>query len=164
MSMVGLFWITQESVHLGGPPDSLGRAVLISDMGLEAIGEKQRGTWAWADVHQVPLLDVPVRSAVRRGLSTAWTLTQTAAFGGIEEAPAMTVGVETAGDITELTVSTSAAGGYGQDEFDLSQALLDRFAEGSARPSSLTRWARTHAGGTPPRAAREELLRQWAKG
>ncbi|MFP3987122.1 hypothetical protein U9R90_06385 [Streptomyces sp. E11-3] len=163
--MVGLFWIDvdEDTVYLGAPPDILGRTVLVSDAGLEGVGNEQAGSWAWAEVREVAVLGAPVRSAVRRSLSMAGTLLLTAVSGGpVDDAPAMTVRVDTADGQRELTTSTAAAGGYGQDEFDLSQVLLDRFADGSARPSTLVEWARTHSGGTPHRADREALLRAWA--
>ncbi|MHC0430636.1 hypothetical protein ACX6XY_10650 [Streptomyces sp. O3] len=160
--MVGLFWITGDAVYLGAPPDLLGRAVLVTDAGLDSVGHEQVGGWPWAEVRGVAVRDVPLRSAVRRRLSLAGTLLLSAVFGGIDEPPAMTVCVDTADGGRELTVASAAAAGYGRAEITLSHTLLDRFADGSACPSRLADWARTHPAGTPGRARREALLRQWA--
>ncbi|TPQ20778.1 hypothetical protein [Streptomyces sporangiiformans] len=163
MPMVGLFWITGESVHLGAPPSGLGPGVLVTEEGLTAVGDGQTNNWAWADLKKVTLLDAPIRSSLGRRFSMSVDAVLTAAFGGTADtAPAMTVRVETADGATELSAPTAAAGGYEDSEFALSQALLNRFAEGSCRPSALLAWGRTQPDKTPGRTVRETLLREWA--
>lgn len=72
--MIGLFWITEESVHLGAEPEGQGRGVRLTPEGLEAVGTvgtvgtDQRGSWAWADIRAVDIHHVQVRA------STGWLM------------------------------------------------------------------------------------------
>ncbi|WP_330310213.1 MULTISPECIES: hypothetical protein [unclassified Streptomyces] len=162
--MIGLFWITEESVHLGAEPEGQGRGVRLTPEGLKAVGADQRGSWAWADVRAVDVHHVQVRA------STGWLMHSVADTvldlgAGIGEAPPpFELHVRTATDETaELTVHCAVPGGYVQSEYELSLELLHRFVDGTADVARLLEWGRAEGGGTTPwRPAREALLRSWA--
>jgi len=161
--MIGLFWITEESVYLGAEPEGYGRGVRLTPEGLEAVGTDQRGFWAWADVRAVDVHYVQVRS------STGWLVHSVAdtvldlAAGGGEAPPAFEIHVRTDTEKAELTVHCAAVGGYVQSEYELSLELLDRLVDGTVDVGRLLEWGRAEgSGATPWRPAREALLTSWA--
>ncbi|WP_406014262.1 hypothetical protein OG520_21580 [Streptomyces sp. NBC_00984] len=160
MSMVGLFWITDAAAHIGAPPNSPGPGVLLTEEGLTGLGEDQGGRWAWQDIRRVSVAGAPVRSSVARTAGILLDTVITSAFGGGDDGPAMFVRLETPEEEVELTVIATAAS-YSPAEHRLSQDLLDAYATGRATPAALLAWGRTHGGGTPGRAEREELLAGW---
>jgi hypothetical protein len=76
----------------------------------------------------------------------------------------MTVVLETDEGSSELTVDSNAAIAYTPRQAELSQALLNHFADGSLSPSLMTKWREN----TPePRRlsarSQEKLLFRWAQ-
>lgn len=160
--MVGLFWINRESVYVGAEPEGYGPGVRLTPEGVEALGEGQRGFWAWADVLELSVHYAEVRSSSRWMVNSV--VDTILSVGTAMEAPAaFEVHVRTAGEKAELTVYAAPVGGYVQTEYDLSVALLERFADGTADLARLMEWGREEGDGiTPWRQAREALLRSWA--
>ncbi|MFG2476641.1 hypothetical protein [Streptomyces fagopyri] len=163
VAMIGLFWITEESVYVGAEPAGNGRGVRLTPEGLEAVGTGQKGFWAWRDVRAVTVHDAQVRSSTRWLVNSVMDTMLDVATGAGEAPPAFELHVRTDGEKAELTVYTAAVGGYVQSEYELSLDLLDRFVEGTADVARLLEWGSAEGGGvTPWRAAREALLRSWA--
>ncbi|MFF1769584.1 hypothetical protein [Streptomyces sp. NPDC058249] len=161
--MIGLFWITKESVHVGAEPEGYGRGVRLTPEGIEAVGTDQKGFWPWADVRAVSVQGAPVRSSTKWLVGSVVDTLIDVALGGGEAPPAFEVHVRTDDDKAELTVHSAAVGGYVQSEYELSVELLDRFVDGSADVARLVEWGRVEGGGaTPWRQAREALLKSWA--
>nr|WP_307624187.1 hypothetical protein [Streptomyces sp. V3I7] len=152
--MVGLFWITPEAVYVGSPPAVDGHCVLLTTEGVEAEYLDGSRTWAWGDVRSAVVVDVPGR---RLGSALEARVRQD------EDPPRMTLRLETPYGTEELPVF-SAAGGYGQEETALSEALLARFVAGTADPRTLVEWGREHRLEHPPKErVREDLLRGWVE-
>lgn len=161
--MIGLFWITKESVYVGAEPEGYGRGVRLTPEGLEAVGTDQKGFWPWADVRAVTVHDVQVRSSTRWLVNSVVDTVLDVATGGGEAPPAFELHVRTDEEKVELTAYNAAVGGYVQSEYELSVALLDRFVDGSADVARLLEWGSAEGDGvTPWRAAREALLRSWS--
>jgi hypothetical protein len=163
VAMIGLFWITKESVYVGAEPEGHGRGVRLTPEGLQAVGTGQQGFWSWADVREVTVHDVQVRSSTRWLVNNVMDTVLDMATGGGEVPPAFELHVRTDEEKAELTVYTAAVGGYVQSEYELSVELLDRFVDGRADVARLLEWGRAEGDGvTPWRAAREALLTSWA--
>ncbi|MFI1762222.1 hypothetical protein ACH41H_09285 [Streptomyces sp. NPDC020800] len=174
MAMVGLFWIAGSDVYVGAKPSGLAPGVRLTSEGVEALGDRQSGLHLWEDVHALTLTDVPVKTLKRQAgavgnlaLGTVMDLALSAGVGlAGEDPPLMTVCVESTDGDHELAVYVAAAVGYSQTEVDLSHALLSRLTEGAATMATtlaaMSEWGRTWEGGSPRRAEREQLLREWA--
>ncbi|MER5403709.1 hypothetical protein [Streptomyces sp. NPDC002769] len=163
VAMIGLFWITEESVYVGAEPAGNGRGVRLTPEGLEAVGTDQKGFWAWRDVRAVTVHDAQVRSSTRWLVNSVMDTVLDVATGGGEAPPAFELHVRTDKEKAELTVYTAAVGGYVQSEYELSLDLLNRFVDGTADVARLLEWGSVEGDGvTPWRAAREALLRSWA--
>ncbi|MFF4347400.1 hypothetical protein [Streptomyces sp. NPDC001530] len=163
--MIGLFWITEESVYVGAEPEGYGRGVRLTPEGIEAVGTDQKGFWAWADVRAVSVQYAQVRSSTRWLVHSVADTVLDLAIGGGEAPPAFEVHVRTDEEKAELTVHSAAVGGYVQSEYELSLELLERFVDGTADVARLLEWGRADGGGaTPWRVAREALLRSWVAG
>ncbi|WP_229703421.1 hypothetical protein [Streptomyces albiflavescens] len=163
--MIGLFWITEESVHLGAEPEGYGLGVRLTPEGIEAVGTDQKGFWAWADVRDVSVHYAQVRSSTRWLVSSVMDTVLDVAAGGGEAPPAFEIHVRTDEEKAELTVHCAAVGGYVQSEYELSLELLERFVDGTADVARLLEWGRADGGGaTPWRPAREALLSSWVAG
>ncbi|MEU2559556.1 hypothetical protein ABZ626_09510 [Streptomyces longispororuber] len=164
MAMVGLFWIAEGDVYVGAKPSGLAPGVRLTPEGVTGLGHRQAGLWLWDDVRALTVEGVPVKS-LKRHVGMVVDLALTVGLGGGDEAPAMTVRLETAEGERELTAYAAAAAGYSQREYDLSRALLARLTEGAATLlttlSAMAAWGRAHEGGTPRREAREQLLSDW---
>ncbi|MEV5356854.1 hypothetical protein ACIPM2_14475 [Streptomyces sp. NPDC086081] len=164
MAMVGLFWIGEDSVHVGAEPVGAGPGVRLTEDGVAVSGAGGGGFWTWDEVVSIETHDVPVRSGVRRLASMAFDAALVAVTGDGELPPAFTVEVATAGETVLADAHAAVAGGsYLPSEYELSTALLRRLAEGGADIAELLAWGREHAAeGTPGREEREALLRKWA--
>ena len=163
--MIGLFWITKESVYVGAEPEGYGRGVRLTPEGLEAVGTDQEGFWAWADVREATVHYAQVRSSTQWLVNSVMDTVLDVAAGGGEAPPAFELHVSTDHEKAELTVHSAAVGGYVQSEYELSLVLLERFVDGTADVARLVEWGSVDGGGaTPWRAAREALLRSWAGG
>ncbi|MEU9213608.1 hypothetical protein AB0D27_38350 [Streptomyces sp. NPDC048415] len=163
VAMIGLFWITEESVYVGAEPEGYGRGVRLTPEGIQAVGTDQRGFWAWADVRALSVHYAPVRSSTRWLVSSVGDTVVGLAAGGGQAPSAFELHVRTAEEKAELTVHSAAVGGYVQSEYDLSLDLLHHFTTGTANVTRLLDWARTDGADTTPwRPAREALLRSWA--
>ncbi|MET7719309.1 hypothetical protein [Streptomyces mirabilis] len=163
VAMIGLFWITKESVYVGAEPEGYGRGVRLTPEGLQAVGTGREGFWSWADVREVTVHDVQVRSSTRWLVNNVMDTVLDMATGGGEAPPAFELHVRTDEEKAELTVYTAAVGGYVQSEYELSVALLNRFVDGTADVARLLEWGSVEGDGvTPWRAAREALLTSWA--
>ncbi|MGA4840617.1 hypothetical protein [Streptomyces sp. G45] len=164
MAMVGLFWIAEGDVYVGAKPSGLAPGVRLTTEGVTGLGHQQQGLWLWDDIRALTVEDVPVKS-LKRQVGMVVDLALTVGLGGGDEAPSMTVCVQTADEEYELTAYTAAATGYSQREYDLSRALLTRLTEGAATLhttlSAMAQWGRAHEGGSPRREERERLLRRW---
>ncbi|MEU9165790.1 hypothetical protein AB0D29_36645 [Streptomyces sp. NPDC048424] len=164
MAMVGLFWITEDSVYVGSPPSAEGHCVRLTSEGVQARSPEGIRAWPWAILRSAGVEAVPVEGDTRGGgrflvavLEAVVTLAS--GYGG-EEPPQMFVVLETADGTEEVQVS-AATKGYTSREIALSRHLLARFREGTADPGTLTAWSREHRGGTPKPPEREALLREW---
>ncbi|GAA1935232.1 hypothetical protein GCM10009837_71370 [Streptomyces durmitorensis] len=166
MAMVGLFWIAEGDVYVGAKPSGLAAGVRLTPEGVVALGDKQPGMWPWEDVHALAAQDVPVKS-LKRNVGVLVDMALTVGLGGGDEAPTMTLRVSDADGDTDLTVYTAAATGYSQTEYDLSRELLSRLTQGAGTLlttlAAMAEWGRSHEGGTPRAADREELLRTWTE-
>ncbi len=160
--MVGLFWIDRDGCWLGAPPGKKGTGVRLTDEGLEAVGVSPADPLEWTRVERVVVPDAPVRSAFRRGLSTAVSVaTAAAGFGGPDVPPQMTVEVTYAGGAGEHAVSSAAWPAYTEREVALSHRLLERFVTGELSPSLLTDWWRSVGPDADPRPAEREAVLEW---
>jgi hypothetical protein len=166
MTMVGLFWITEDHVYVGAEPTGAAPGVRLTKDGVETLGTDQRARWAWADIRGLDARDVAVRSPARRLVSIAADWVDVLLTTHVDQPPLFTVTVETADGTAEATVSAAAPGGvYTTAEHDLSRTLLARLAAGTATIDPLLTWRREREDtGTPSRAEREELLRAWTAG
>ncbi|WP_030931558.1 hypothetical protein [Streptomyces sp. NRRL B-24720] len=164
MAMVGLFWVSEDAVHLGAPPGESAPGVRLATEGLDAVGPRP-GTWKWADLGSVTVVGAPVRTAPGRQLSMTLDVVLGAMGLGGPEGPAeMTVRVQASDGAADLLVHSAAAGAYTPGEVELSHQVLDRFVAGTLSPAVLSAWGRTHGTGKTPRPAeREALLQQWAQ-
>ncbi|WP_238431800.1 hypothetical protein [Streptomyces cavernae] len=161
--MVGLFWITRESVYVGAEPEGSGWGVRLTPEGVEGLGTDQKGFWAWADVQEVSVHYAPVRSSSRWLVNTAVDTVIDVAVGGGATPPSFEIHVRTADEKAELSVYSAPVGGYVQSEYDLSVALLERFVDGTVDVARLLEWGHAEGDGvTPWRPAREALLKSWA--
>ncbi|WP_049565952.1 hypothetical protein [Streptomyces sp. SBT349] len=165
MAMVGLFWITEDSVYLGAEPAGTASGVRLTEDGVEALGSDHGTSWSWNEVRRIDVRDVPVRSTARRLASLAFDSLYVAVTGDGQLPPAYTVRVDTADGTAEVSVLSAVVGGtYAPAEYELSRTLLGRLADGSATVGDLLDWRRDHAAdGAPPREEREALLRKWAE-
>lgn len=163
MAMVGLFWITEESVWVGAEAVGAATGVRLTQDGVETMGVDQGRSWSWEQVRRIDVRDVAVRSAARRLASVALDSVLVAVTGAGDFPPAYTVRVETDEDAVEVSVASAVTGGiYTPVEYELSRTLLARLADGPAAVGELLAWGRDHAtDGTPAREEREALLRKW---
>ncbi|MFJ5776429.1 hypothetical protein [Streptomyces sp. NPDC093094] len=172
MAMVGLFWIAEGDVYVGAKPSGLARGVRLTPEGVIALGDGQSRLYLWEDVHALTVADVPVKSFRRQvgavtGMALSTVINLAAPEGGPadEAPPLMTVYVESGDGKDELQTFTAAAVGYTQAEVGLSRALLTRLTEGAATMATtltaMSEWGRAREGGSPRRAEREALLREW---
>lgn len=164
VAMIGLFWITDDSVYVGAPPNVEGHCVRITSEGVQARGPDRIRAWPWSILRSARVEAVPVESSARgvgRFLAAVLeaVVTLSSSFGG-EEPPQMLLVLETEEGKEEVQVS-AATMGYGPQEIVLSQHLLARLREGTADPGTLTAWSRERRGGTPKPREREALLREW---
>ncbi|MEU6014464.1 hypothetical protein ABZ826_10525 [Streptomyces sp. NPDC047515] len=174
MAMVGLFWIVEGDVYVGAKPSGLAPGVRLTPEGVVALGDRQSGLHLWEDVRALTVADVPVKSLKRQvgavkdlALGTVVNLALPMGPGRVDEAPAMmTVCVESRDGDYELATYVAAAVGYSPTEVDLSRALLSRLTEGAATMATtlaaMSEWGRAWEGGSPRKAEREGLLREWA--
>jgi hypothetical protein len=165
MAMVGLFWISEDAVHVGAEPVGTASGVRLTRTGVEAVGLGHGTSWTWQEVRRLDVRDVAVRSSVRRLAAVAWDSVTVLLSGGGELPPAFTVDVGTADGTTEVSVLAPVAGGiYTPDEYGLSRTLLARLTDGTADVAELLAWRREQPDGTTPRREeREALLRKWAQ-
>ncbi|MEU1303868.1 hypothetical protein [Streptomyces shenzhenensis] len=156
-AMLGLFWITPETVYLGAPPSTTLSAVSLAPDGLTAVGP-QAGSWPWQRVTAVKVEDVPVRTTTGRSLARAFEV-----VFGPQSPTEMTVRVESVdGSRFGIPVHSAAASAYTVREVDLSQRLLEHFLEEKASPATLTDWLLNSPRPRTPRPAeREALLQHW---
>ncbi|MFI0786218.1 hypothetical protein ACH4Q6_11545 [Streptomyces lydicus] len=172
MAMVGLFWIAEGDVYVGAKPSGLAPGVRLTPEGVTALGDGQSGLYLWEDVQSLTVADVPVQSLRRqigavKDLALGTVMDFALGSGRVGEAPPMvTICVESAGGDHELPAYVAAALGYSQTEVDLSRALLARLTEGAATMATtlaaMSEWGRAWEGGSPRKAEREALLREWA--
>lgn len=165
MAMVGLFWITEDSVYAGAEPVGTASGVRLSKDGVEAVGlEHEGGSWSWDEVARIEVADVAVRPASRRWVSQAFDAAVVALTGSGDHPPAFTVRIGTAAQETvEVSVQTAIAGGiYGPVEYELSRTLLDRLVDGRTHLDDLLQWRRDRVGDAGPgREEREALMLKW---
>ncbi|GKQ40555.1 hypothetical protein [Streptomyces sp. A012304] len=165
MAMVGLFWITEESVWVGAEAVGAATGVRLTEDGVETVGVDQGRSWGWDQVRRIDVRDVAVRSAARRLASVALDSVLVAVTGAGGFPPDYTVRVETDtdADAVEVSVASAVTGGiYTPVEYELSRTLLARLTDGAVAVGELLAWGRDHAtDGTPPREEREALLRKW---
>ncbi|MGY0065792.1 hypothetical protein ACWZEH_02890 [Streptomyces sp. QTS137] len=163
MAMVGLFWITEDSVYLGAEPEGNASGVRLTKDGVELLGRERTGCWAWDEVHGIEVADVTVRRAVRRYASLAFDVVSAILNQGPEHPPFFTLRVTTDDGTVEASPFAAVTGGtYGPTEYELSLTLLRRLVDGEgAGLDGLLAWRRDHAT-TPGREERELLLLKWA--
>ncbi|MER5412869.1 hypothetical protein [Streptomyces virginiae] len=165
MAMVGLFWITEDSVYVGSPPDAEGHCARITSEGVRARGPDGIRAWPWTSLRSAGVEAVPVEGDAR-GTGRFWAavleavVTLGSSYGG-EDPPQMFLVLETQ-DGTEEVLVWAATRGYTSREIALSQRLLARFREGAADPRTLMTWSRDHSCDTPKPSTREALLSEWS--
>ncbi|WP_320773181.1 hypothetical protein [Streptomyces sp. CRN 30] len=167
MTMVGLFWITDDHVYVGAEPVGAGPGVRLGKDGVEAVGSGQGAFWGWDEVRGLDVRDVAVRSGARRLASLAFDALVVLATGDGEQPPAFTVAIESDGGAVEVSALAAVHGGiHTPDEYELSRTLLGRFADGTADVSALLAWRRDRSAedAEPGRKEQEELLRGWCEG
>ncbi|MFG2974510.1 hypothetical protein ACGFYY_16150 [Streptomyces sp. NPDC048331] len=166
MAMVGLFWITEDSVYVGSPPNAEGHCAHISSEGVRARGPDGVRAWPWASLRSAGVEAAPVEGPTRgAGRFLAAVLEAVVTLGSSydgEGPPQMFLVLETRDGTEEVQVS-AATWGYTSQEIALSQGLLTRFREGTADPRTLMTWSRDHGDDTPKPSEREALLRAWAQ-
>lgn len=64
--MIGLFWIEQGKVCLGSPPVEEDPGVFLFPSRLSVGEGASQQAWPWADVTDLQVLDIPVRSTAAR--------------------------------------------------------------------------------------------------
>ncbi|KUJ59084.1 hypothetical protein ACZ90_65040 [Streptomyces albus subsp. albus] len=76
--MIGLFWIEQGKVCLGSPPVEEDPGVFLFPSRLSVGEGASQQAWPWADVTDLQVLDIPVRSTAARWTArlTSVVLTQ----------------------------------------------------------------------------------------
>lgn len=165
MTMVGLFWITEECVYLGAEPTGTAPGVRLTEGGVEVLGQEQDGrSWGWDEVRGLDVRDVAVRSERRRLASMAFDSFVVLFTGDGELPPQFTVCVETEGDGTvEASVLAAVTGGiHTPGEYELSRTLLARLADGTTTVGELVGWRREEPEDVAPtREQRLALLREW---
>ncbi|MBC2900245.1 hypothetical protein [Streptomyces cupreus] len=163
MAMVGLFWITEDSVYVGAEPAGTASGVRLSKDGVEALGLEHGGSWSWEEVRRIEVADVTVRPASRRWVSQAIDVVAVALTGDGELPPAFTVRITTTDETVEVSVLSAVAGGiYGPVEYELSRTLLGRLVDGRTDLEELLLWRRDRVGETGPgREEREALMLKW---
>ncbi|CCK32244.1 hypothetical protein BN159_7865 [Streptomyces davaonensis JCM 4913] len=163
MAMVGLFWITEDSVYIGAEPVGTAAGVRLSKDGVETLGIEHAGSWSWEEVRRIEAADVAVRSASRRWVSQAFDAAVVALTGDGEMPPAFTVRIDTGAEPVEVSVLSAIAGGiYGPVEYELSRTLLNRLVDGRTDLDELLAWRRDRAGdANPGREEREALMLKW---
>ncbi|MGR4880665.1 hypothetical protein ACIPUC_14790 [Streptomyces sp. LARHCF249] len=164
MAMVGLFWITEDSVYVGSPPSAEGHCVRITSEGVQARDPDGVRAWPWPILRSAGVEAAPVGGGSRgagRFLAAVLeaVVTLGSSYGG-EEPPQMFLVLETE-DGTEEVQVPAATRGYTSREIALSQHLLACFREGTADPRILTAWSRDHGGDPPKPPEREALLQEW---
>ncbi|MCX4681991.1 hypothetical protein OG413_43145 [Streptomyces sp. NBC_01433] len=139
--MIGLFWIERDRVCLGAPPVEEDPGVFLSPTRLSVGEGAHQQAWPWADVTDLQVLDVPVRSTAARWATRVTTVVAAALNAWGPGGPSMMTAVVCALDQrVETPVFSGAATAYTQREVDLSLGLLSHFVRGSASPSLLTQW------------------------
>ncbi|MEU7402764.1 MULTISPECIES: hypothetical protein [unclassified Streptomyces] len=165
MTMVGLFWITEDCVYVGAEPTGTAPGARLTEDGVEILGLGQGGrSWTWDEVTGLDVRDVAVRSAARRLASMAFDSVLVLITGDGELPPAFTVRVETEHEgAVEANVLAAVTGGiHTPDEYALSRTLLTRLADGTTPVGELTDWRRDEPDDVAPtRDQRLALLRQW---
>ncbi|MFE1358807.1 hypothetical protein [Streptomyces harbinensis] len=166
MAMVGLFWITEDSVYLGAEPVGEGTGVRLTTEGVETLEDERDRSWGWGEVRGIEVRGVPVRSAARRVVSMTFGTLYAALTGDRELPSTFTACVETSDGTAEVCVFTAVTGGiYTPEEYELSRALLGRLTDGGVTVADMIAWRREwDSDETPQREEREALLRFWAEG
>lgn len=164
MTMVGLFWFTDDCVYVGAEAVGTASGVRLTGDGVETLGLEHGSSWSWEKVRRIEAADVAVRSAGRRLASMALDSVVVLVSGDGVLPPAFTVRVDTVDGTEEVSVYSPAVGGiYTPVEYDLSRAVLERLTDRVSTIGELLAWGRDHAAdGTPRREEREALLRRWA--
>ncbi|MFJ7268532.1 hypothetical protein ACIQV3_18135 [Streptomyces sp. NPDC099050] len=164
MAMVGLFWITEDAVYVGSPPNAAGHCVRLTSEGVRAHGPDGLRSWPWPSLRSAVVRAVPVRNTAKRAgrflaavLEAVMTMETPYAHEG---PPQMLLSLATEDGTEELWVP-AATSGYTSREIALSQRLLARYREGACAPRTLTAWSRKHLGAAPAPPEREALLREW---
>ncbi|MEU9256353.1 hypothetical protein AB0D66_31680 [Streptomyces sp. NPDC048270] len=164
MAMVGLFWITEDSVYVGSPPNAEGHCLRITSDGLQARCSDGIRAWPWSRLSSAVVEAAPVEGGTKgagRFLAAVLEAMVTLGSSYDGEAPPQMFLVLESQDGTEEVQVSAATTGYTSQEITLSQRLLSRFREGTADPRTLTTWSRDHSGGTPKPTEREALLKEW---
>ncbi|MEU6258387.1 hypothetical protein [Streptomyces sp. NPDC047043] len=164
MTMVGLFWFTDDCVYVGAEAVGAASGVRLTGDGVETLGLDHGSSWGWEKVRRIEAADVAVRSTGRRLASMALDSVLVLVTGDGVLPPAFTVRVDTVDGTEEVSVYSPAVGGiYTPVEYDLSRAVLERLTDRVSTVGELLAWGRDHAAdGTPRREEREALLRKWA--
>ncbi|GAQ55217.1 hypothetical protein F3K43_21715 [Streptomyces sp. LBUM 1476] len=160
--MVGLFWIEEPRVCLGAPPAEGIAGVFLSPTELSITGPALR-ILPWADITDIQVEHIPIRSAPARWAIRAATVAAAALdVWSPTDPPELTVVIHTGAQRTEATAPSAAATAYTQREVDLSLALLSHFVRGTASPATLTDWwTRTRPTETLHSRDRETILEEW---
>ncbi|MEU9554610.1 hypothetical protein [Streptomyces fumanus] len=166
MTMVGLFWITEDHVYVGAEPTGAAPGVRLGKDGVESLGTDQGAFWTWDAVRSLDVRDVAVRSPARRLLAIAGDWVDVLLTTHVDQPPSFTVVIGTAEGTVEANALTAARSGvHTTAEYDLSRTLLARLAAGTATVDPPLTWRRARRDtGAPSRAEGEELLRAWAGG
>ncbi|MFE3677432.1 hypothetical protein [Streptomyces griseus] len=140
--VIGLFWVERDRVCLGSPPIDEDPGVFLSPTRLSVGEGVRRQSWSWADLTDVRVRDVPVRSSAARWATRVTSVVAAALNAWGPQGPTMMTAVVCARDgrRVETPVFAGAATAYTRREVDLSLGLLSHFVRGGAAPDLLTRW------------------------
>ncbi|MFF5104665.1 hypothetical protein [Streptomyces sp. NPDC000134] len=166
MTMVGLFWITEDHVFVGAEPTGAAPGVRLTEDGVQCLGTDQGASWTWPEIRGLDVRDVAVRSPARRLVAIAADWVDVLLTTHVDQPPLFTVAVTTADGTVEADALTAAPSGvHTTAEYDLSRTLLARLATGTGTVGPPLAWRRARQDtGNPSRAEREDLLRAWADG
>ncbi|MEU8589124.1 hypothetical protein AB0C59_19285 [Streptomyces sp. NPDC048664] len=160
---VGLFWVTADGVYVGAPTTAPAPEVVLETSGPRVKGPDPHA-FAWSDVTELEVTEVPVRSTVQRWALHAATFAAAALDAWVPGSPTeMTVSITTPDGTVTTPVHSSAAVAYSPREIALSRRLIGHFTQGTATPAVITEWwaNQTRPAGILRSREREAVLELW---
>jgi hypothetical protein len=159
---VGLFWVASDGVYVGAPATAPAPNVILTPSGPRVTGPHPC-SWAWSDIADLEVTEVPVRSSARRWAAHAASFAAAALDAWVPSSPTeMTVSLTTPDGTFQTPVYSSAAVAYSPREVALSRQLISHFTTGTATPAIMTEWwEQTRPAKVLRSREREALLELW---